>query len=765
MGYNAVRRLLRDVLGLDGGSPKDVQVEALRALVTDRCPELSPYFPLLTVVLDAAVPDTPETRDLGERFRAAKLVEVVVAFLHVVLDKPTVLVFEDVDEMDDSSAAIVTEMAESVGARPWLLVVTRSRGTTGLRLPEEVAVEELELQPFDHAESVALLESWTVEEPVSRHLVEAIALKAGGNPLFMEALLDVARERGTVADLPDSLGAVVTGEIDRLTPRDRTVLRFASVLGDQFAFSSLHELVSDEGWNLEPVDLHRLDQFVQPEGDNEVWWRFTNAVVRDAAYAGLPFRLRRRMHRHVGEVLEKRTADPDEVAGQLATHFVEAGDHARAWQYARRAGERSRAAYSYAEALDDYRVAVRAALQVDAVPREEVAAVLEATGDVADLAGLSREAIAAYRRARDYARADPVLVASLMAKEVALHQRVGQLTTALRIVAHARGLVREESPRASRVRSQLTARLAFVSHLRARHADALRWSALAVLEAQRSGDDLAVAFAFNVRDLILTGAGQVGDQPFGELALASYEKAGDLLGMSRCLNNLAMRALQEGRWPLAQERLERAAELFRRVGDTANEANATYNLADLAIRQGRFELAEAALMDAARYARVADDVELLALVRRETGKVRVGQARVDDARAALAEAREGLLAAGLEHETVDVDAGLAECAALEGDLATALQDDRGRHRDREPARARDRARRPALPPREPAAASRSSTRTPSRSSSTAWTHRTRGRAGASGPSTSSAAACHARATGARTRRTSTPRSQRCASWA
>ena len=163
MGYNAVRRLLRDVLGLDGGSPKDVQVEALRALVTDRCPELSPYFPLLTVVLDAAVPDTPETRDLGERFRAAKLVEVVVAFLHVVLDKPTVLVFEDVDEMDDSSAAIVTAMAEIVGERPWLLVVTRSRGTTGLRLPEEVAVEEVELQPFDHAESVALLESWTVE--------------------------------------------------------------------------------------------------------------------------------------------------------------------------------------------------------------------------------------------------------------------------------------------------------------------------------------------------------------------------------------------------------------------------------------------------------------------------------------------------------------------------------------------------------------------------------------------------------------------------
>ena len=91
------------------------------------------------------------------------------------------------------------------------------------------------------------------------------------------------------------------------------------------------------------------------------------------------------------------------------------------------------------------------------------------------------------------------------------------------------------------------------------------------------------------RDLVLTGAGRVGDQPFGELALASYEEAGDLLMMSRCLINLAIRALQEGRWPLAQERLERASELMRRVGDTANEALAAYNRADLAIRQGRFE--------------------------------------------------------------------------------------------------------------------------------------------------------------------------------
>ena len=71
-----------------------------------------------------------------------------------------------------------------------------------------------------------------------------------------------------------------------------------------------------------------------------------------------------------------------------------------------------------------------------------------------------------------------------MFKEVGIHQRIGQLTTALRIVAHARGLVREETPRSSAVRSMLTSRLAFFNYLHARHAEALKWSALAVLEAQ-----------------------------------------------------------------------------------------------------------------------------------------------------------------------------------------------------------------------------------------------------------------------------------------
>ncbi len=37
---------------------------------------------------------------------------------------------------------------------------------------------------------------------------------------------------------------------------------------------------------MDPDDLRRLDAFIEPQGADTVWWRFTNSVVRDAAYHG-----------------------------------------------------------------------------------------------------------------------------------------------------------------------------------------------------------------------------------------------------------------------------------------------------------------------------------------------------------------------------------------------------------------------------------------------------------------------------------------------
>ena len=49
--------------------------------------------------------------------------------------------------------------------------------------------------------------------------------------MFLEALVREAGRSGSVADLPESVEGLVTSQIDRLDPADRTVLRYAAVLG------------------------------------------------------------------------------------------------------------------------------------------------------------------------------------------------------------------------------------------------------------------------------------------------------------------------------------------------------------------------------------------------------------------------------------------------------------------------------------------------------------------------------------------------------
>ena len=79
--------------------------------------------------------------------------------------------------------------------------------------------------------------------------------------------------------------------------------------------------------------------------------RFRREVVRDVAYAGLPFRVRRELHAAAAGRLERELGDDaDDEAARLAVHFHRAGDHGKAWRYARLAADRASERAAFADA-------------------------------------------------------------------------------------------------------------------------------------------------------------------------------------------------------------------------------------------------------------------------------------------------------------------------------------------------------------------------------------------------------------------------------
>ena len=598
------------------------------------------------------------------------MAEVLVEFLQVVLPTPTLLVFENTQLMDDASAELLRAVEAGLDDKPWVVLATRRDVPTGFVPAESVAhYYHLPLTPIDAAAALRLLDAATHAAPLSAHVMNAVAAKAAGNPLFLRALVTAALRSGSEADLPDSVEAVLTAEVDRLDPSDRTVLRCAAVLDVRFSEALLRDMLAA---NASPLDaaLHRLGEFVHPDGAG--MWRFRHALIRDAAYAGLPYRLRRRMHDYAGRVIESTAPDLDEVCERLSMHFFHAGDLERAWTYSRMAGRRAQGQYAYTAAIGFLERAIESGRASGARP-DEVGAVLESLGDVRDIAGFSRDAVEAYRRGRPYRRGAPVSLAMLMLKEAGLHQRLGAFATSLRLLSHARAvLAGSTGPDADAARSRLAARYAFGKYLQGDRGAALQWSEVGVREARASGDQDALAFAYNTRHLACIHAGGAEDGPYGELALAMYERVGDLRMQAHCLNNLAISAMQDGHWDRSAAQLDRAADIFRRVGDTANEANAQYNRADLLIRQRRFTDAEPLLAAALRAAQAADDRELVALVARETGRVLAGSGRVGEAMSKFDAARAGLGELGLPLELIGLDTALADCLTDAGDTERAI---------------------------------------------------------------------------------------------
>ncbi len=135
----------------------------------------------------------------------------------------------------------------------------------------------------------------TTDDPLPRHVLEVVAQRSGGNPQFLRDLLRAAIESGGTAGLPDSAEAAAMARIDALAPGDRTLVRRAAVFGLTFHPRML-SWFADDSDGAPPVQATwaRLHELFDEEPDG--YLRFRRSLLRDAAYEGLPYKLRRRLH-------------------------------------------------------------------------------------------------------------------------------------------------------------------------------------------------------------------------------------------------------------------------------------------------------------------------------------------------------------------------------------------------------------------------------------------------------------------------------------
>ncbi|KHK99949.1 hypothetical protein LK09_01110 [Microbacterium mangrovi] len=672
--YAAIGILLRQVLGIGPHDTPDAAATRLEDAVRTRAAELEPWLPLLGVPLDLDLPSTREVDELEERFRRGRIEEVTIALLGALLTEPAVLVFEDAHLMDEASGALLHRFEDEVQRQPWLVIVTRRYIPVGY-VPglEGERDTRITLGGMPPERALELLESAAGASRPSRHTLEAMAERAAGNPLFLASLAANVHAAEGEDDLPGSVEALLLVDIDRLTLADRTLLRLAAVLGARFEADILARLHADaDAASPLAVDeiASRLNEFVRPADGGIL--EFRHAMVRDVAYAGLPFRQRRQMHERVATTLESlgdRTAGPD----LLSLHFHAAGLHEKAWSASLQAAAEARAKYAYAQAATFFARALDSATHLPEVTPGERSAASVSLGECLDMAGDANGALAALRRARRDLHGDVVRSADVMHKEARITLRLGRYRATLAELTRAmRVLDGIEGNQADTVRARIANRYGFCLHLQNRGDEAVRWGHASVEFAEASADLEVLADAYNALHLSYAASTMPEERPYGQLALGLYEQLDDLSGQAHTLNNLAIDTYNDGDWNGAIDAFARAAESFHRLGDDANEANALYNRAEVLVAQGRHDEALPVVTAALHLARRVDDEELVGLALREQARAASGTGDPTRAGALFAEARAVLAGLDLASEVALLDAAHAEALADAGDPDQAL---------------------------------------------------------------------------------------------
>jgi DNA-binding SARP family transcriptional activator/tetratricopeptide (TPR) repeat protein len=323
-------------------------------------------------------------------------------------ERPLVVAVEDVHWAEPTLLDLLDYLATFSRDLPILLVCLARPELLEAR-PEWTAPQPGRwvhvLAPLGADDAQALAKALGANGQTAR-IVEA----AEGNPLFLEQLVAVGTEDEA---LPPTIHAVLAARIDRLEHGERALLQRASVEGRTFHAGALRELLPEAeqptmSQHLVGLVRKQLIRVDRPQLPGEDAFRFSHALVREAAYEGLSKELRAELHERLGRWLDERPETPEEIVAfnleqahllrtDLGTASQELGDEAAA-----RLESAARAALARGDARAGAALLERAAALLDdleLLPR--LGAALLESGRLIDADAVLTEAVERAKQAGD----------------------------------------------------------------------------------------------------------------------------------------------------------------------------------------------------------------------------------------------------------------------------------------------------------------------------------------------------------------------------
>ena len=349
--------------------------EAKLARIQARMPKISHASDLALVASLLSVPTQghlPPLHLSAEKQRQRTLDVLVAWLVHETRTGPVCLVVEDLQWIDPSTRECVHRMVtEGVHAPLLILLTLRSE----LHPPHNpgFAVHEIPLKGLSAASTRAMILTACGPNTVPGDMVQLLADKADGVPLFIEESARMLVDLGVQPDsmdatlaarftVPTTIQDLLMARLDRLASA-KQVAQVGATIGREFSLPLLQAVLAHE---TSPIGLNQLHAqlaalvrsgLAVEKGDStSPRYFFKHALVRDAAYESLWERDRKRLHRTIANVVREQFPDMAQRQPELlAHHFAQSGNDAQALEYWERAARRAASRWAHVEAINHLR--------------------------------------------------------------------------------------------------------------------------------------------------------------------------------------------------------------------------------------------------------------------------------------------------------------------------------------------------------------------------------------------------------------------------
>jgi tetratricopeptide (TPR) repeat protein len=479
--FGAVASLLRDRFGLREGDTSEAAIARFRTEVAavfgdERIVEMLHF---LGSFLEFHFPDSPLLRVFAEsRTQHDEIARTVLRrFIEVDAEKgPLVLVLDDLQWADDDTLELFRDLGSRLGGAPVVLIAC-ARPEMLVRCPEwgtgSADHRRFELRNLGPDHAYEMLQNLLSRcDGVPEEVIEDAVEMTGGNPYFLEQLVRLFLDNGTIevsgvswrldpdkaaeTELPISIEEAIQARVAALAPDERELLEKGAVFGNVFWLGAAVALARIEThrptrprtevspvpgelaytWTSKDdpvrvrleraaVELAERDFVLQLDvADStipgEVELVFKHNLERELIIKGTESRKLARYHRLAAQWLETKLAGRSEeqleFLGQL---YERGGDHRRAAHCYLAGGDKARTRFANQEAVDLY---TRGLAMLD--PDDGLAKLmaLHNLGDVLERVGNTADALARFR--------EMLAVAWLFdnpAKAGAAHDRLGRI--------------------------------------------------------------------------------------------------------------------------------------------------------------------------------------------------------------------------------------------------------------------------------------------------------------------------------------------------